>query len=183
VPAVTFRFTDKLFLEARQRSNRYLVNMRALWALLIVMLVGLVGITLWDLYDGAPLMYPWSLVFLGGYLAWLLWFWHWPTWYALRSFRQSPFCNELVRIEFDDRGFHGRGEIGNVDLAWVVFIKVVHFRDGFLLFQGSNVVNWIPVRYLEGPDTVVELEALLREKIENHKIIERVENDGLEDAG
>jgi hypothetical protein len=80
-------------------------------------------------------------------------------------------------MEFREDGYHATTAIANTDLSWAAFSKVVHFRDGFLLFQGPHLANWVPVRYLEDPDSLVELEALLRDMIDDHRIIEPVSRD------
>ncbi len=91
-----------------------------------------------------------------------------------KSFQQSPFRDELLRIELRDDGFHAKGDISTVDLHWSAFTKVVHFEDGFLLFQGPQVANWIPVRYLEDAAALADLEALLDANIAEHKVVEPV---------
>jgi hypothetical protein len=95
---------------------------------------------------------------------------HVDYWWAKRSFRNSPFLDDVLRIEFTAEGFHAKSEKQEVKLQWPVFTKVAHFRDGFLLFQGPKLANWIPFSSLESPGQADDLERLLREKIKDHVV-------------
>ena len=97
---------------------------------------------------------------------------HVDFWLARRRFRKSPYFNEEVSIEFSDSGYHSRSAKSDSMLQWSVFTKVVHFRDGFLLFQGPYLYSWIPLASLVNPSDAAELATLLRSKIANHTIME-----------
>lgn len=95
---------------------------------------------------------------------------HVDLWWAKRSFQKSPFLDDVLRIEFTAEGFHAKSEKQEVKLNWSVFTKVAHFSDGFLLFQGPKMANWIPLSSLESPAQSRDLERLLREKIKDHVV-------------
>ena len=97
---------------------------------------------------------------------------HIDYWLARRSFRKSPFRDDEVTIEFSDAGVHALSPKQDSKLQWSVFTKVAHFRDGFLLFQGPKFFNWIPQSSLGSSSQVAELEALLRSKIVEHRVVE-----------
>jgi hypothetical protein len=92
-------------------------------------------------------------------------------WIIRRAFRKSPFRDELVIIEFTESGFHATSPIQDIKLQWPAFTKVVHFPDGFLLFQGPRTVNWIPFSAIPDMQQAQELENLLRAKVGNHQLI------------
>lgn len=97
---------------------------------------------------------------------------HVDYWLVRRSLKQSPYRDEDVLIEFNDAGFHARSPKQDTQLQWAAFTMVAHFRDGFLLFQGPRVFNWIPISSLGSASQAAELSALLRSKISDHRIIE-----------
>ncbi len=96
---------------------------------------------------------------------------HLDFWWAKHSFLKSPYLNDVLVIEFSEVGFHARSPKQDVKLQWSVFTKVVHFKDGFLLFQGPKVVNWIPFSAFENSEQVSELDQLIRQKIQEHKVV------------
>lgn len=85
---------------------------------------------------------------------------------------KSPFNGEELTIKFDEEGFHASSSKQDVKLRWGVFTRVAHFSDGFLLFQGPALFNWIPFSAVEHSE-IPDLEALLREHIKEHKIVEQ----------
>jgi YcxB-like protein len=95
-------------------------------------------------------------------------------WVARRSFRKSPYQNDDFVIELTESGVQTRSQKQDAKLQWPAFTRVVHFRDGFLLFQGPRFFNWIPARALAEASQVAELEALLRLRIREHRVVEPV---------
>lgn len=93
-------------------------------------------------------------------------------WLVRRAMAQSPFKDDELTIEFNDEGFHARSSKQDVNLRWEVFTKVAHFRDGFLLFQGPKLFNWVPFSALKHAE-VSELDALLHKHVDEHKIVEQ----------
>jgi hypothetical protein len=92
-------------------------------------------------------------------------------WLTRKAFLKSPFRDELLTIEFTESGFHATSPIQDTKLQWCVFTEVVHFQDGFLLFQGPRIFNWIPFSTISDVQQIRELEKLLRAKVEKHRII------------
>ena len=95
-------------------------------------------------------------------------------WRVRRSAGKSPHCDEHCTIELTDAGLHSRSSKAETKLQWSAFTKVVHFTDGFMLFQGPQLFHWIPLSSLNAPSEAVELETLLRSKVQEHRIIGRV---------
>ncbi len=92
-------------------------------------------------------------------------------WFVRRSMAKSPFNGDELTINFDADGFHAFSKKQDVKLRWEVFTRVAHFRDGFLLFQGPKLFNWIPFSAIED-SAIPNLDSLLREHIQEHKIVE-----------
>ena len=93
-------------------------------------------------------------------------------WQVKRGMAKSPFRNDQLTIQLDEKGFHAFSSKQDVKLSWEVFTRVAHFSDGFLLFQGPKMFNWIPFSSLDSCD-IAELDALLRRKVQEHKIVEQ----------
>jgi hypothetical protein len=168
--AATFKFTADFLIET---FRRFRLQHGGRWVMaavkvLAVLLSAPLGI--WALREGQVLLGIFFLV-----LCVLMFFApHMDYWLVRRSFRQSPFRGEDVRIEFSDSGFHATSPKQDIKLQWSAFTRVVHFKDGFLLFHGPRSFNWVPVSSLAGLSDIAELEALLRSKIADHRIVEPV---------
>lgn len=86
-----------------------------------------------------------------------------------RRFRKSPYRDERIRIQLSADGFTATGTKSNAQLSWAVFTKALRFDDGFLLFQGPGVFNWLPVRAItEG--TAAGAEELIRTNVSDYKL-------------
>lgn len=92
-------------------------------------------------------------------------------WFTARSFKKSPFYDEEIQIEITDDGYHATSPRQDVMLKWSAFTKVDHFRDGFLLYQGPQVCNWLPLSSLHDPSEAKALEELLRAKIPRYRVV------------
>jgi hypothetical protein len=90
-------------------------------------------------------------------------------WILKRRFRKSPYRNEHITITISDGGFHAIGGKSETKLTWEAFTKAAQFRDGFLLFQGPTLFNWLPVSGIVS-GTPVEIDQLIRKHIKEHKI-------------
>ena len=66
------------------------------------------------------------------------------SWSIKRRFRKSPHRNDDTLITLASEGLHGVATKGHSTLAWAAFTKARRFPDGFLLFQGPDVFNWLP---------------------------------------
>ena len=168
MPTASIKGTSDFLIEGLQRYRR---QHRARYVMLVirvlaaVLLAPLTILTFWQgpVVIGVFLMALTVVMFFGH---------HVDYWCARRSFRKSPFRDEDVEIDFSDTGFHARSPKQDVKLQWSVFTRVAHFKDGFLLLQGPNVFNWVPLSSLGDPSQAAELAALLRSKISEHKIVE-----------
>jgi hypothetical protein len=94
-------------------------------------------------------------------------------WLARRAVAKSPYLDDDLTIRFGEDGFHATSPKQDVKLRWEVFTRVVHFPDGFLLFQGPKLFNWIPFAALD-PAGVKELEGLLLKHIKPHRAVASV---------
>lgn len=93
-------------------------------------------------------------------------------WLVRRSMAKSPFNGDELTINFGVDGFHAFSKKQDVKLRWEVFTRVAHFRDGFLLFQGPKLFNWIPFSAIQD-SAIQDLDNLLRKHIKEHKIVEQ----------
>ncbi len=86
--------------------------------------------------------------------------------------RKSPRINEDVEITLSENRFCAVSSKTETKAKWSIFTKAVVFRDGFLLFQGPKVYNWLPLNKIsEG--TIEKLIDLLKNNIENYHVIEQ----------
>lgn len=93
--------------------------------------------------------------------------------------RKSPYLNEHVEIYLSENGFHAVSSKSETKAKWSIFTKAVVFRDGFLLFQGPRLFNWLPLKNIsEG--SVDKLSDLIKNNIKNIKVIEQLADGGLE---
>lgn len=129
-------------------------------------LFGSVGV--WSWFQGDWLL---SLLLLGfcAFVFCTRWI---GEWWTRWSFRKSPYCDEDLTIELTEAGFHAWSAKQDARLQWSAFTKVAQFGHGFLLFQGPRLFNWIPVTALGDPSQVHDLEALLRSKISEYRVVD-----------
>ncbi len=91
-------------------------------------------------------------------------------WRVRRALHHSPCRGGLLDIGFDDEGLHAMANGEPLHLKWQDFSRVVHFPDGFMLFEGSRHFHWIPATAL-GPSGVDELRVLVGTYIGRHRVI------------
>jgi hypothetical protein len=168
MPTASIRFTSDFLIETfrryrRQHRGRYVRFAVKLFAVALLAPLGILMFWQRQVATG---------VFLAALTIFMFFAHHVDYWLARRSFRKSPYCDEDVVIEFSDTGVHARSPKQDTKLQWSAFTRVAHFKDGFLLFQGSKLVNWIPLSSLDGPSQAAELAALLQSKISEHKVVE-----------
>src|SRR5205085_2179243 len=94
-------------------------------------------------------------------------------WLARRAFPTSPYGNENYTIEISEDGFHAKSPKSETKLAWSIFTKASHFKDGILLFQGPRFFNWLPFSALVDSKQKHELEKLLQKQIKIHQVVEK----------
>jgi hypothetical protein len=172
----SIKFTSDFLVEAFQRYRRQHRGRYVGLAIKLLALALLAPIAIWMLWQGNVVIG----VFFAALSVFMFFAHHVDYWLARRSFRKSPYRDEDVVIEFSDAGFHARSPKQDTKLQWSAFTRVAYFKDGFLLFQGPKLFNWIPLSSLDGPSQATELGALLRSKILEHKIVEQcaAPNDG-----
>jgi hypothetical protein len=174
------RFTDDFFIEALRHYRLQHRGRRPMVILKAGMTLCLAGLGVVAFIHGPVLL---GLFFV--LLCFLLLFGHYiDFWWARRSLRKWAFRNETVALRFTDDGVHASSPQQDSTLRWSSFTRAVHFRDGFLLFHGPGSFHWIPASSLIDPAAIATLEQLLRNKIEDHRIIERVapSNGGPDEA-
>ena len=81
-----------------------------------------------------------------------------------RAFQKSPYRNEQLLIHLSEDGFAAEGTVANQQMSWAAFTSARQFEDGFLLYQGQGVFNWLPASALTA-GTVADAELLLRDHI------------------
>ena len=169
MPKARIKFTADFLIEAFRRYRRQHRGRRAGLAVKVLGLLIFVPCAVALLCQGH--------LFLGIFLAFFsvfMFFAHRVDyWRARRAFRKSPFRDEEVAVELSEAGYHTLSPKHEMTLQWSAFTRVSHFRDGFLLFEGPAVFRWLPLSSLEDPSQAAELEALLRAKIPEHRIVER----------
>lgn len=167
MPRATLVYTSEYLLEAHHRYHQQGAAKFFFLAAKVLGIAFFIPQAVWNFEQGRQTN---AMISIGMIL--LFWFLHSiVSWFAQWSFQKRPYYGQTLVVEFSDEGFYGRAETMEIRLPWPAFRKVVHFRDGFLIFQGPKSFNWIPVTALENPSQTAELEALLRTKIPRHKII------------
>ena len=166
MPAANIRYNAEFLAEAfkryrRQHPARYFILVVKAIGVLILAPATIFAFTTKDPEHGAICLTFLILIFFSGAI---------ERWNIKRTLAKSPYNNDDLRIDFSENGFHAFSTKQDVKLAWPIFNRVSHFKDGFLLFQGPKVFNWIPFSALE-PGAVEELETLLRTHITTHKIV------------
>ena len=91
--------------------------------------------------------------------------------------RKSPHVSENVEITLSEKGFHAVSSKSETKAKWSIFTKAVAFRDGFLLFQGPRLFNWLPSdKITEG--NIENLIDLIKANIHKYKVIEQPASHG-----
>lgn len=163
------RFDSDFLTEATMRYRRQHGSRRLIIAVKTSAAFLLIALTVWlfvnKSYGVAAFFVP--LIFL------LAFGHHLDLWWVRRRFQKSPYANEDedLRVEISDEGFQAKSPKQDTKLTWAVFTKVVHFQDGFLLFQGPHFFNWIPVRLLKDAGQVELLGQLSKARVSKHQII------------
>lgn len=168
MPTASIKFTSDFLIEAFQRYRRQHRGRYVGLAIKLLALAGLAPIAIWMFWQGHIVI---GILF-AALSVFMFFAHHIDFWLARRSFRKSPYRDEDVTIELTEAGFHARSPKQDTKLQWSAFTKVAHFKDGFLLFQGPSFFFWIPLSSLAGASEAGELQAILRSKISEHKIVE-----------
>lgn len=94
-------------------------------------------------------------------------------WWVRRFVKMGGWHNQTIAVAFNDAEVRAESPTQTITLRWPSFTKAAHFQDGFLLFTGPAAMIWIPAASISEPDGVAALERLLRNKIAEHKVIDR----------
>lgn len=137
-----FRFTDDFLVEAvkRHRSSVWWRSpfVGAKWVLAVAC-----AFLMWIAVTNDI---EWLTILFGGLIGALVLGWPIDVLILRYRFRQSPFRGSEVSIVLDEKGIHTFQEQGETNLSWRAFTKARRLKDGFLLYQGPNVYNWLPDR-------------------------------------
>ncbi len=166
----TINFNADFFVECQRRYRRQHRERRFLLVLrvfVLIITIPTVPILLWKGEIFPTLLCAVTPLFL-------FFVHHVQDWLARRSFKTSPFHDDLLTAEFTESGYHVMSSKQDVRFQWCAFTKVVHFQDGFLLFLGPRAFIWVPVSSIVDPTQVQELERLLAAKVAEHKVVEQV---------
>jgi hypothetical protein len=166
MPTAVINLTANYVAEAMQRHrSQSLGNKLAFWLkILLVPVLALVAI--WGFLDGRTMVGFMALTVIACLFAQRRF-----DGQARKALRSSPYRDEVLTIELTEDDFHTCSSLEETKTQWSVFTKVVHFKDGFLLFRGPKLVNWIPFSSVVCDSSQISvLESLLRSKIQNHKI-------------
>jgi hypothetical protein len=72
--------------------------------------------------------------------------------FVTRRFRKSPYWNSRIKMLLDESGVSTVSELGTTSLRWNAFTAAIGLKEGFLLYQGPGVFNWLPTRFFTQPD-------------------------------
>ena len=137
MPTASIKFTSDFLIAAFQRYRRQHRGRYIGLAIKLLALALLAPIAVWMFWQG----YIVIGIFVAALSVFMFFAHHVDYWLARRSFTKSPYRDEDVLIEFTDAGFHACSPKQDTRLQWSAFTKVVHFGDGFLLFQGPKLFN------------------------------------------
>lgn len=166
MPIFEFTFSDAFLIEMfrrYRRSKRLAPYATLLKVFLGLCLTGLMVLCVHGkIYGAAPI--------LSVFLVLLIFARRIDEFRMGRRFRKSPYRDERIRIQLSADGFDAKGTKSSAQLSWAVFTGARRLEDGFLLFQGPGVFNWLPLRAItEG--TVEEAEELIRTNVSDYKRI------------
>ncbi|MBX3729836.1 MAG: YcxB family protein [Candidatus Sumerlaeia bacterium] len=170
MPVARFKFTSEFLLDAfrhhqRQHSAARFMALAHRFSIGLCVVMGTVMLLMRE-WETALFFLVLVLILVSMLLLQI------EEWVIRRQFRKSPFRDEDLTIEITEECYRGRSATQDARFQWPLFTRVVHFRDGFLLYQGPSLYYWLPSSVFEGEADIAELEALLRAKIANHRVIE-----------
>lgn len=171
-----FKFDDQFLLDGFKRYRRqHVVRNSWLYSKILLSLVFSI-LALVSLYQG-----DYILVFILAVVTILMLQGH-KIDYLLIKHRghKSPHINDHVEITLSENGFQAFSPKTETKAEWSIFTKAVAFRDGFLLFQGPKIYNWLPLNKIsEG--SAEKLIDLIKNNIENYDIIGQPTSNGFGD--
>lgn len=160
MPKASFQLSDDYLDEAQDRCNLYRYGR---YLGIVIRLVGLtifVPLTVFACFKGI-----WDLAAVCGSISIIMVFANRICRWLMRQSREVTQRNQHVTMTFSNEGCHTKTETIETRVSWGVFQRVVHFKDGFLIFHGPGMAVWIPTTSLERPSMVIELAELLRNNV------------------
>lgn len=140
MPAVyEFRFSERFLIEAFRRFWRHKRN--SWFSAIRLVSVALLGgfAALFIVIGNWWLALFFALLIVGAFQARRL-----DEWLIRRRFRKSPYHQDSVRAEVTDDGLWAKGTRSETKLTWMAITRAVRCQDGWLLFQGPVIFNWLP---------------------------------------
>lgn len=84
-----------------------------------------------------------------------------------RRMRKSPLMGETFEVNISEESFDLSSSLARTSLKWDLFTKVVHFKDGLLLFQNPSGFIWLPYSGLR-TGNIQQLEELVQRHVPEH---------------
>ncbi|RTZ59256.1 MAG: hypothetical protein DSZ32_05560 [Gammaproteobacteria bacterium] len=111
------------------------------------------------------------VIVASGFLGSLLIGWPIDAMIAKNRFKKSPYCHDKIKITLTDRGMEASGTNSQISVDWPMFTKARRFDDGFLLFQGPHLFNWLPDEKAESAASVKTALELVRENVVDYSYV------------
>jgi len=89
-------------------------------------------------------------------------------WRITRRFRKSPYHNDRIRLTLSTEGLTAKGAKSESRWDWAAVTAARRLDDGFLLFQGPGVFNWLPTSALV-VGSVEEADGLIQANVVDYK--------------
>ena len=166
---LTFRFDEQFLIDGLKKYRRQHAIRKTWFVSKIILSILFVTLAIISAYHG-----DYKLIFFFAAVIIIMVYGHEIDYLLIKyRSRKSPHVNQDVEITLSENGFHAVSSKYETKAKWSIFTKAVAFRDGFLLFQGPRLFNWLPLnRISEG--TVEELIDLIKNNINQYNIIEQV---------
>ncbi len=164
MPAFQYTFDESFLIETfrRYRQSRSLARFtKTLKILLGVCLLVLIIVS-------TLLMFYIAAIVLALFFTMLLLAVRIDDWLLTRRFRKSPYYGDCIQIDLSADGMFSEGTKSSGKVTWTVFTKARRFADGFLLFQGPQVLNWLPIKSITA-GTPKQVDELIRANIADYE--------------
>ena len=168
-----FRFDEKFLIDGFKKYRRQHAVRNTWFVLKIILSILFVILAIISAYHG-----DYKLIFFFAAVIIIMLFGHEIDYLLIKyRSRKSPHVNEDVEITLNENGFQAVSSKSETKSKWSIFTKAVAFRDGFLLFQGPRLFNWLPLNKIsEG--NIEKLIDLIKTNIQNYKVIEQPASQG-----
>lgn len=168
MPNYRFQFDEEFLIECFRKYRRQHGTRFIILAIKLVAgppLLALAVFCAWESnWKMAILPFGLVLAMFGGHLI--------DYWLIKRRFRKSPYWNDNVAVSVTADGINAVGSRSDTKFAWTVITRARRFANGFLLFQGPGMLNWLPDTALSD-STPVEVESLIQAHVKDYKVVEQ----------